>query len=740
MKKLYIQQLTWVGIAIGLNACQLPWSPKPTPTPTPTPTATPTPTPTPEPSAEPSASPTPIDSPTPVPTPTPTPTPTPSPSPTPTPSPSPSPTPTPTPSPSPTQTPSPSPSSNPIAISAIWANDGADKVTQDELRASTSSSAVVNKLWDGSKVSTFGAKNEVVAFNLILEAASQSASLVNVSFNQLTGPGGAIIGSSPTSSVFNWVNRNIELFHVRYLPIKGLSALSYDTYDERHVPKRMRRPYTGEGIGSGTWTQRPDHDKFYPEIAVPTEVAGAFNIDVGKNQSIWVDIYIPKTAPAGLYTGNVSISLNGSVVRTVPVELTVRNFTLPDVPNSKTMLYMGYSDVNERYLGNAWPNPGTSLSSSATQIKNKHYLLAHRHKISMIDSNPGTDVWSADRPRTEWIPRLDGSLFTSANGYDGPGVATGNNVFSVHTYGGWQYQWTPISQATLQTHMNGWEQWFRDNSPSTERFLYLIDESTNYAQTEMWAGWAASNPGVGSALPTFATISLPNALNYTPSLNVIASWIAVAPKTLWENAHQTVLASGNKKFYSYNGKRPATGSYATEDDGVALRVVAWTQFKKKVSRWFFWESTYYRDYQSGRGQNNLFHDAQTFGGKTGFSSSTGETGWNHCNGDGVLFYPGTDTVFPADSMALNGPIASLRLKHWRRGIQDVDYLTLARAINPAQVDAIVQQMVPKIMWENDVTVPSDPTWARTDISWSTNPDVWENVREQLAAIIESAGP
>ena len=32
-----------------------------------------------------------------------------------------------------------------------------------------------------------------------------------------------------------------------------------------------------------------------------------------------------------------------------------------------------------------------------------------------------------------------------------------------------------------------------------------------------------------------------------------------------------------------------------------------------------------------------------------------------------------------------GPFASLRLKLWRRGIQDVDYLTLAAAINPSAV-------------------------------------------------------
>src|SRR5439155_20522268 len=40
-------------------------------------------------------------------------------------------------------------------ISAIWANDGEDKVTQDELRA-TRGGAVTNSLWNGAAIARFG--------------------------------------------------------------------------------------------------------------------------------------------------------------------------------------------------------------------------------------------------------------------------------------------------------------------------------------------------------------------------------------------------------------------------------------------------------------------------------------------------------------------------------------------------------------------------------------------------------
>ena len=44
-------------------------------------------------------------------------------------------------------------------ISAVWANDGGDKVLRHELRASTGNMA--NSVWDGNTIRLFAARNEV---------------------------------------------------------------------------------------------------------------------------------------------------------------------------------------------------------------------------------------------------------------------------------------------------------------------------------------------------------------------------------------------------------------------------------------------------------------------------------------------------------------------------------------------------------------------------------------------------
>ena len=153
-----------------------------------------------------------------------------------------------------------------------------------------------------------------------------------------------------------------------------------------------------------------------------------------------------------------------------------------------------------------------------------------------------------------------------------------------------------------------------------------------------------------------------------------------------------------------------------------------------MDRFFYWESTYYNDFQNGPAvDNDLFNVAETFGGgKHKQDPVLGEWNYGHTNGEGVLFYPGTDLVYPKDSYNVLGMFASLRLKHWRRGIQDVDYINLAAAKNPAATKQIVLQMVPEAFWD----LSDLGGYIISPLPYSINPDDWENARKQLAHIID----
>jgi hypothetical protein len=623
----------------------------------------------------------------------------------------------------------------------LWANDGGDKVTQDELRATRNPSAVLNSVWDGRGISLFGGQNEVVSFDLVLEAPGSAVTGLNVEASSLVGPDGNSISTRPASGndVFNFVGRNIELFYVKYLKIQGLSIAAYEGYyyDERHIPERFRRPYNvSTGEASGTWTDRPDHDKYYPDIAVPLELNSPFDISAGKSQCIWGDVYIPKTVSPGSYTGTITVQKNGASYREVPITLSVRNFVLPDVPSAKTMMFVDQENIGDRFLGNMYPDPGTEAYNELISVENLYFQLAHRHKISLFDNPiPVSQMGEA------WVSRLNGELFTPANGYGGVGEGVGNNIYVIGAYGGWP--WEGTGKSDIWKNSNAWVDLFSSQSfaTPTEYLLYLIDESTDYPQIQQWAQWMDSNPGSGSGLKSFATISLPAAEANTPSLDIPCSVAQIGFTDTWNNALDTLRRKSDGEFFMYNSQRPVSGSFATEDDGVALRALAWGQYKLGIDRWFYWDGDYYDNYQGYRGQTNVFQEAQTFGQRSDTPDvERGQTGNNYYNGDGVLFYPGKDTRFPQGSYGVMGPFASIRLKEWRRGIQDVDYLTLANKVNPVLTAQIVNRVVPKFMWEygadNDSNPSTDEYFLRSDASWSKDPDVWEEARRELAAIIE----
>ena len=483
--------------------------------------------------------------------------------------------------------------------------------------------------------------------------------------------------------------------------------------------------------GSGCpWAQRPVADKLYPDIAVPMELVPTFDIAASSNQSVWADVYIPKTAASGVYGAILSISENGSVTHKVPVSLRVRNFALPDAPSAKTMLFTSPGDISPRY--------GNSLTPTA--LKNER-SMAHRHKVSLIGDDANQ---TGTQPGPDYVSVLDGTFFTSANGYAGPGAGTGQDVYSIGTYGGLTEGST---QSQFTNVFNGWETWFEANSPKTERFVYLCDEiacttttPTLATQLQWWS--ALTSPGSKlHALATQPLLDAPAALGdptsgWPFSGGVSSGGTSKNGTTAADQAavDAVLAAEPTRRLFSYNGQRPGAGSSATEDEGVALREQPWGQYKKKIDRWFWWEATYYDDNQQGLGKVDLFASADTFGAAT-VDPTYGTTGG--ANGNGVFMYPGTDTLFPASSYGVAGPIASLRLKHWRRGIEDVDYLTLASAIDAKSVSAIVDKMVPSVLWEVQCHDPTnDCSYSYAPGSWSSNPDDWETARAALAHIID----
>ena len=116
----------------------------------------------------------------------------------------------------------------------------------------------------------------------------------------------------------------------------------------------------------------------------------------------------------------------------------------------------------------------------------------------------------------------------------------------------------------------------------------------------------------------------------------------------------------------------------------------------------------------------------TFDNRRQPNRSPEDAGFIH--GDGVLMYPGEEKLHPEEDRGVPGPIATVQLANFRRGLQDHQYLTLARKLGlDSVVDEVVRAIVPRVF--------SDAT---DRVSFPETGDPYEGARLKLARAIASA--
>jgi len=557
-------------------------------------------------------------------------------------------------------------------LAAVWALDDGTKVKASDLDHPLESG---NGIFAAAppRISLFAARNEIVAFQLILEGGVVATANVRVSLDAI----GPIANSGLSGEWDSWyVGRRIELFEEHYLEVVTRS------HDLAWQPGSAAEP-----AGMSGWI---------PDALIPLEDK-SLSVPAGRNQGVWIDVFVPPGTPPGIHGGTLMVTVNGvacamSACR-IPVELQVLNATLPDTPTTKTMLFFSGGDgdrdlMYSRYSDDPW---GDEFAAAET-MRMRHWKLGRRHRLTMF-------IGEKDAPDSYLQGRIEGTSFSAGAGYAGPGVGVGQDMYSIHTYGG------SLTVAEAST----WKSWFDIHGPGVEYFLYVMDEPDSGDFDAINAIAAEAEP-----VPAFVT--------HGPAAGLdIDIYCAGAGGYSIQEAQQAT-AQG-KRVWIYNGTRPHTGSFTIDDVAVSTRVNPWIQYKYGIPRWFYWESTYYNDAQGGRGQIDVYNEP------INFSNSWGD----EMNGDGLLIYPGRDFVYPAEDRGLDVPLPSIRLKNWRRGIQDVEYLALAAAGGEqALVDEVLGILVPRALDQGGLSDGQA-------VPWEEDGEVWLAQRRRLADLFVS-GP
>jgi len=565
-------------------------------------------------------------------------------------------------------------------VATVWAVSDGEKVERDD-RAHPLKAT--NAVWDGRVVRLAAARNEIVAFQAIVEADDAGLRALSASLPELRRRGGTetIAYAAPAADPTLSAGREVQLFSVHYM---NVTAESHADWAWKPGSPAAPRDTTG-------WK---------PVQLVPENARagrGGLPLAVGPRlgQSLWIEIYVGRDLPAGAYEGTLTITADGKATA-LPVELRVFGFALADENSLPVMVYYE-PDQPELYQGR--------------NLDPAYHRFAHRHRVELVHAYDEARV-EANRGR------FDGSAFTAKVGYAGPGEGVGNTIIPASFYGpGPAFE----ERQSAWKRSDAWMAFLGRSLPKALTFLYLPDEPypPQYPEVKRLAENVRSNPGPGAKLPLFLTKRI------IPEFEGLVDVWSIPPQAFDIKAAAAERARGRRVSF-YNGGRPQGPTPVIDAPATEARVVAWAAFKHHVDLYFYWHGVHWRHNRQKQGERkqNVWANPITFDNRGQPKKPVEDQGF--INGDGVLVYPGEEKLHPDEDRGIAGPIGTVQLANLRRGLQDHQYLSLARRLGlETEVASALMQVVPSVFSDAGETV-----------GFAETGETFEAARLALAAAIE----
>lgn len=564
------------------------------------------------------------------------------------------------------------------AIRAVWAVNDGEKIARDDL---ANPNKVDNSAWDGSKVRLFGARNEIVSFQLVVESGEEGVTGLSVSLPVLRQRDGdtAISYVPPADDPTDYVGRPVQLFPVNYMLITEPTTASWI-----YVPGSPGAPANPTG-----W--KPV--QLAPENAKPGRGGLPLTVEPRLNQLFWFDIYIGRELPRGVYDGVIEARA-GNEVRSIPVELEVLGFTLPDENSMNAMVYYETSQP-VLYMGR--------------NMDARFHRFAHRQRIELVHAY---DLALAEAN----IDRFNGRAFSAGNAYAGPGESVGNRIAPASFYGpGAGYD----DRSSAWRRSDEWINYLERAVPGALTFLYMPDEPppAEFPRIRAIAENIHSNPGPGQRLPIFVT------RGYTPDLDGSIDIWCSGPRA-YDIARAIEERANGRDYWVYNGGRPAGPAIVIDSPATDPRAAIWACFKHGIKTYFYWHSVHWRHNSQKQGERNQ----NVWANSITYDNRSPGRGGAYAHGDGVLIYPGEEILHPDEDRGIAGPISTVQLANFRRGLQDHLYLTMARNLGLNDlVEEALEELVPRVF-----------SAAGARVGFSESGNAYEGVRWRLGRAIEEA--
>ncbi|RKH09540.1 DUF4091 domain-containing protein [Corallococcus sp. CA053C] len=424
-----------------------------------------------------------------------------------------------------------------------------------------------------------------------------------------------------------------------------------------------RKPsVVGEAVGPWPDGLVPDTD----EIAGEARRAFPFDVPAGEARAIWVDVHVPHDAPPGDYTGTVMVEADGGFQRQVTARLTVVDAVMPSTASLSSAFLVWPPYVCRAHLGREDCTP-----QELQPLLARYQRMALEHRLTLSSLFPPWPVAWSDFDAT-WGPYLGGTAPTRLPGarmtsleYGGPLTADALGDFTAHAREqGW------LDQAYVQ---------IGDEPPYGSTFVEVRTKGELVRQAA---------PGLRTMLTTNAfqlkrndveslvdvAVPLVNHLDGTEpgflgdQRETYTGFLSRPGTEMW--MYQSCMSHGCGPGSHMPENTPGSGwpSYMVDRSAAKGRAMEWVSFLQGATGELY--------YQTVDLLPTAWTDQHHFNG----------------NGDGTLFYPGTPSVIGGMT---DVPVASLRLKLIRQGMQDYEWLkAVSDAGDPDFARQVARELIP----------------------------------------------
>jgi len=421
---------------------------------------------------------------------------------------------------------------------------------------------------------------------------------------------------------------------------------------------------------------------WYPDALIPYEaymnLHGKVHISRDENQAFWFTVRTNPDTPAGIYDGTIRMTVNGTE-NTVPIQVKVRNFALPEENHAQTAFTIWKGDFMEQ------GHPDITANSPAYwELMRNYYEFLLNYHITATDLPIPTDNYEqfvVDAAPYVNDPRVSAYRipYVNTDFDDGKAKALVENLETAGLLDkAYYYLGNDIDE------------------PTPAMFPKVVE----FSQKIM-----AINPNVRHIVTTDIRPELSSDVNtFAPLFDrfLQEDFLAAA------KSHQE--AGGHIWWYGCVYPRNPYPAYHIDDNVISARLLSWMQKAYGIEGNLYWATNIYYKYDGVHYvPRDIWNDPLAFPG---------------ANGDGFLLYPGT-------KYGINGPIATLRLQTIRDGNQDYEYLwLLEQQIRQASQHLGVDVTI------DDIMKPYYERLFQNVKTYTLDVNELQNVRSEVADMIE----